>query len=201
MSLSTQDWILKKLSAHRGYSYVPPFIVMAFTFHREWEDDFIVWPLGIMIILVGVSVRLWATKHIGRRMPWMKKKGKKLVKTGPYAIVRNPLYAGNIIIASGLSILSELIWMVPILICYLFILYHLVVLYEEKKLLGRWGDEYQVYLTEVPRWIPKFRDFHKCKANGFKWTDSLRSELPSLLVLFLGIFVFVVKEILSPMFE
>jgi protein-S-isoprenylcysteine O-methyltransferase Ste14 len=201
MSFPVEHWILRKLSAYRGFFYVPPFTFMVFTFYKEWEEDLIVWPLGMMIILVGVSFRLWATKHIGRRMPWMNKKGKNLVRTGPYAIVRNPLYIGNIIIASGLSIFSELIWMVPILIFYLFILYHLVVLYEEKKLLGRWAEEYRAYLTEVPRWIPRLRDFHKCKANGFKWMDSLRSELPSLFVLLFGIFVFAAKEILSPMFE
>jgi protein-S-isoprenylcysteine O-methyltransferase Ste14 len=201
MSFPVQHWILRKLSAYRGFFYVPPFTFMAFTFYKEWEEDVIVWPLGMIIILVGVSFRLWATKHIGRRMPWMKKKGKNLVRTGPYAIVRNPLYIGNITIAAGLSILSELIWMVPILIFYLFILYHLVVLYEEKKLLRRWAEEYRAYLTEVPRWIPRLRDFHTCKANGFKWMDSLRSELPSLFVLLFGISVFAAKEILSPMFE
>jgi protein-S-isoprenylcysteine O-methyltransferase Ste14 len=200
MSFSAQHWILRKLSKYRGFFYVPPFIFMVFTFYKECEDDSIIWPLVITIIFVGALIRLWATKHIGRRMPWMKRKGKKLVRTGPYAIVRNPLYIGNIIIASGLSIFSELIWMIPILIFYLFILYHLVVLYEEKKLLVRWGDKYQAYLIEVPRWIPRLREFNKCKAKGFKWIDSLRSELPSLLLLLFGIFVFFAKEIFSPIF-
>jgi protein-S-isoprenylcysteine O-methyltransferase Ste14 len=201
MPLSVRDWILRKLSAYRGFFYVPPFSFMAFTFYKEWEEDLIVWPLGVMTILVGALIRLWATKHIGRRMPWMKKKGKNLVRTGPYALVRNPLYIGNIVIAVGLSFLSELAWCIPLVFLYLAILYNFVVLYEEKKLLQRWGEQYRAYLTEVPRWIPRLRGFYKCKTNGFKWRDSLRSELPSLFVLLFGISVFVAKEILSPMFE
>jgi len=197
MSYSVQDRILRKLSSYRGFAYIPPFSFMAITFYKEWEDDFIVWPLGIIIILVGALIRLWATKHIGRRMPWMKKKGKQLIKTGPYAIVRNPLYIGNIIIATGLSILSELIWIVLLIIMYLFILYHLVALYEEKKLLERWGEEYSTYLSEVPRWIPNLKGLNLAKSGGFKWWDAVRSETPSVYVCLLAIFIFMMKELLS----
>jgi protein-S-isoprenylcysteine O-methyltransferase Ste14 len=170
---------------------------MAITFYMECEDDFIVWPLGIIIILVGAFIRLWATKHIGRRMPWMKKKGKELIKTGPYAIVRNPLYIGNIIIATGLSIFSELIWIVPLIILYLFILYHFVALSEEKKLLKRWGTEYSTYLSEVPRWIPNLKGLNLAKSGGFKWWDAIRAEIPSAYVCLLAIFIFLIKELLS----
>lgn len=197
MFCSVQDWVLKKLSSYRGFAYIPPFIFMAITVYEECEDDLIVWPLGITIILVGALIRLWATKHIGRRMPWMKKKGKKLIKTGPYAIVRNPLYIGNIIIAMGLSILSELIWIVPLIIMYLFILYHLVALYEEKKLLERWGKEYSAYLNEVPRWIPNLKNLKLTKSGGFKWWDAIRSEIPSVYVSLFAISMFALKEFLS----
>jgi len=129
----------------------------------------------------------------------MKKKGKTLVNMGPYAIVRNPLYIGNIIIATGLSVLSKLIWFTPFVILYFFTLYHFVVLYEEKKLSERWEDDYLAYFKEVPRWIPKLRNLHRFKANGFKWTQALRSELPSLIYILFGIFAFVLKEILSNM--
>jgi len=201
MFLSIQDRILEKLSAYRGFFYLPPFSLMAITFYKEWEDDSIIWPLGIGIILIGLLIRLWATKHIARRMPWMKKKGKKLVKTGPYAIVRNPLYIGNISIAMGLSVLSELAWFLPFVFLYFFILYHSVALYEEKKLLGRWGDEYRAYLKDVPRWIPRLKNLDEVKANKFSWTDALRSEAPSILVILFGIFIFFLKEILSPLVE
>ena len=200
MFYSVQDWILRKLSSYRGFAYIPPFSFMTITFYKEWEDDFIVWPLTIIIILVGALIRLWATKHIGRRMPWVKKKGKILLKTGPYAIVRNPLYIGNIIIATGLSILSELIWIVPLIIMYLFILYHLVARYEEKKLSERWGEEYSAYLSEVPRWIPNLKNLNLAKSGGFKWWDAIRSEIPSVYICLLTIFVFVMKEFLSDMY-
>lgn len=199
MFASGKYQISRGLSTYRGYFYLPLFSVMAITFHREMEYHSIIWPLGIIIIMIGIGIRLWATKHIGRRMPWMKKKGKKLVKTGPYAMVRNPLYIGNIVIATGLSILSELIWVIPLVILYLFTLYHLVALCEEKKLTERWENDFLAYMDEVPRWIPKFKNLNEAKEGGFKWIEAIRSEVPSLYVLLFGIFIFVLKGFLSHM--
>ncbi len=199
MFFSFRDKILKKIASFRSFLYLPPFVVMGMTYYNEMENDFIIWPLGIAIIFIGFLIRLWSTKYIGRRTPSMKKKGKTLVDTGPYAIVRNPLYIGNIIIATGLSVLSKLIWFTPFVILYFFTLYHVVVLYEEKKLSERWEDEYLAYFNEVPRWIPRLRDLHRFKANGFKWIQALRSEIPSLIYILFGIFVFVLKDILGNM--
>ncbi len=172
---------------------------MGLTFYNTMENDLILWPLGISIILIGFLIRLWSTKYIGRRNPSMKKKGKELINTGPYAIVRNPLYIGNIIIATGLSVLSKLIWFTPFVMLYFFVLYHVVVLYEEKKLSERWEDGYLTYFNEVPRWMPRLRNLHCSKADGFKWIQALRSEIPSLIYILFGIFIFVLKEILSDM--
>ena len=197
MSASFWDWVLENLFTYRGYLYVPPFSVMAVIYYHEWEDDVLMWSLGAGIALIGFLIRLWATKHIGRRMPWKKRKEKKLVRTGPYAIVRNPLYIGNILIAGGLSVISELIWFIPFVILYLFSAYHMVALYEEKKLTERWGHEYQNYLREVPRWIPKLKDLHQVQEGGFRWIDAIRSEIPSLYVILCSMVVFGLKEILE----
>jgi len=197
MSFSIRYKIMKGLSTYRGFFYIPLFGMMAIFFHHETKYHSILWSAGIALMLIGASIRLWGTKHIGRRMPWMKKKGKQLVRTGPYAMVRNPLYIGNIIIATGLSLLSELIWFAPLVILYFFILYHLVVLYEEEKLSERWGEDFRRYLEEVPRWIPKLNNWPATKEGGFRWINALRSEIPSLYVALLGIFVFVLKWYLS----
>jgi protein-S-isoprenylcysteine O-methyltransferase Ste14 len=195
MSSSVSNWILRKLSAYRGFAYVLPFGLMTVITYGEWEQDALLWPIGAAIIIPGVLIRLWATKHIGRRMPWIKK-GKYLIKTGPYAIVRNPLYVGNIMIAVGLSLFSELVWFVPIVFIYLFTLYHLVAQFEEKKLSDRWGEDYLAYLREVPRWIPRIGGFRAIKTGGFKWGDAFRSEVPSLYVVTFAILIFVLKEFL-----
>ena len=192
-----KEMILKKLSAHRAFAYIPPFAFMMISFHNDIEYGYIIWPLGISIILLGVGIRVWSTKHIGRRIPTMKKKGKELVRTGPYAIVRNPLYIGNIMIATGLSILSGFIWLIPVLILYFFILNHFVVLYEEKKLLSRWGDEYQTYLNEVPRWMPRVRESHGVKISGFTWIQAVKVEVPSLSVILLVVAIFVLKDFIN----
>jgi protein-S-isoprenylcysteine O-methyltransferase Ste14 len=168
------------------------------TFYKETEDELTIWSLGFAIITPGFLIRLWATKHIGRRMPWVKKE-KKLVKTGPYSLVRNPLYIGNIIIAIGLALFSELIWFIPLTFFYLFTLYHLVARYEEKKLLERWGKEYAVYLGEVPRWIPKLKNLHRATEGGFHWLHALRSEIPSFYVILFSILIFFLKEVISDM--
>jgi len=114
---------------------------------------------------------------------------------------QNPLDIGNISIAMGLSVLSELPWSIPLVFIYFFTLYHLVAVYEEKKLLDRWGDEYQVYMNEVPRWIPKLKNLNKNQISGFPWKVALRIEFPSLLVILFGISFFFIKDILSPLLK
>jgi protein-S-isoprenylcysteine O-methyltransferase Ste14 len=188
--------ILRKLSAYRVFAYVPPFVFMMICFYGETEQDWIIWPLGISIVLLGATVRVWSTKHVGRRMLRVKKKGKMLVRMGPYAIVRNPLYIGNILIATGFSMLSELIWFVPFVFLYFFLLNHFVVLYEEKKLLDRWGDEYQTYLNEVPRWMPSFKDWHGVKIDSFTWIQAVKAEVPSLFLILFGVAIFVLKDLI-----
>ena len=198
MSFFDSDWIFRKSFAYRGYAYILPFGLMAIITYAEWEQDIILWPLGFAILIPGILIRLWATKHIGRRMSWIKK-DKKLVKTGPYAMARNPLYVGNLMIVVGLSIFSELAWFLPLVFSYFFILYHLVILHEERKLSERWGEEYSAYLKAVPRWIPKIKHVPDFAEGDFKWIQALRSELPSYYLIFFSVLVFVAKEVLSDM--
>jgi protein-S-isoprenylcysteine O-methyltransferase Ste14 len=169
---------------------------MTISSHNEIVDGHIVWLVSIAIILFGFGIRLWATKHIGRRMLWMKKKGKQLIRMGPYAYVRNPLYIANIIIAAGFSILSKTFWFVPFSTLYFFLVYHFVILYEENRLLKKWGDEYQAYRDEVPRWIPRLKKFYGIRDNGFKWIESFKAELPSLSFILFGIFIFALRDLI-----
>jgi protein-S-isoprenylcysteine O-methyltransferase Ste14 len=127
---------LKPMFKWRGYFYVPALLVMTMCFWNEYENDLIIWSTGPFLMALGLVIRIWATKHIGKRIPRKYRNGRvlHLVKTGPYGFVRNPLYMGNIAAMMGLCVLSELLWFIPIVFVYFLLLYSLVVRFEEYKL-------------------------------------------------------------------
>ena len=114
--------------------------------------------LGLFLISFGAvllitCVRLFSRIGEGTLAPWVPTK--KLVISGPYQVVRNPMISGVLFILLGesilLSSLSIFIW---------FILASLVnhiyfIKSEEPGLLARFGDEYRIYMENVPRWIPR----------------------------------------------
>ena len=78
----------------------------------------------------------------------------EVIRKGVFSVVRHPVYFGEILLYLGLllfsmSIASAIIWILTII----FLDY--IARYEEKILLDHFGEEYRVYMNEVPRWIPK----------------------------------------------
>ena len=176
----------------RGYLVAPPLILALFCFSLETEMDYLIWPLGISLVLTGVFLRIWAQQHLHYRL----KVRKCLTITGPYALVRNPIYVGNILICLGAIITSELLWLAPITLFYCFSIYSLVVHYEEEHLLKKYGEAYQRYLSEVPRWLPRTIRFENLKLINRYLLTSVIAEIHCPLVLL----PYVLKELLSPWF-
>src|SRR2546426_9190471 len=81
-----------------------------------WVDAFLglrtilAWPynyLGIVPILGGVALRFWASSTIfntGNGTPLYTRPAKALVTTGPYRLIRNPLYLGGFLIYLGIIV-------------------------------------------------------------------------------------------------
>ena len=114
---------------------------------------------GIAIVATGgyLAVRtaaLFTTSGEGTPAPWQPPE--KLVVTGPYRIVRNPMITGAILILLGESVLFNswliFLWMI------LFLAGKMIYLpfVEEKELVERFGESYLVYRDQVPRWVPRF---------------------------------------------
>jgi len=78
-----------------------------------------------------------------------------LVASGPFALVRNPLYVGNILLWVGFALTARLVWLAPLAAVLLGAEYHAIVRWEEQLLVSRLGDAYRAYTVRVPRWIPK----------------------------------------------
>jgi protein-S-isoprenylcysteine O-methyltransferase Ste14 len=190
--------VLRRIHKWRGrLAYVPPLIVMTVCFWGEYENDLIIWPLGLSLLGLGFVVRIWATRHIGRRIPRKHRGGciHPLVITGPYSLVRNPLYLGNMIGMMGLCVLSKLVWLMPAVFIYAFFIYSLVVRYEEYKLLALFGKGYETYCQHVPRWIPRFTSLRSKEGWGFKWSKAITGELRGVASTFPMILILLAKEL------
>jgi len=142
---------LKAVFAWRGPVAALPVIFSISCFVGEYENDLVIWPLGVLLFVMGWALRMWAQKHLGYRL-----KIKRTVTTsGPYTLVRNPIYIANTLVIVGTVVMSEVLWMIPVTLLWCALVYSLVVHYEEQHLAAKYGDDYLDYLTAAPRWVPR----------------------------------------------
>jgi hypothetical protein len=124
-----------------------------------------------------------------------------LIATGPFGLVRNPLYIGNILVWVGFAITARLLWFAPIVLVLLALEYHAIVRWEEQLLESRRGQEYRDYCARVPRWIPRrtrgarSQDTYSATERGFSWSDTLFSERGTLIAIVLGYVLLYLKSI------
>ena len=59
---------------------------------------------GLIVALAGEVLRLWAVRHIGTVSRTRSTRMGPFITTGPYALVRNPLYVGNLCLWTGVVI-------------------------------------------------------------------------------------------------
>ncbi len=182
--MSALKWVYRL----RGYLVTPPLILTLIWFDWEIEEPFVL-PLGISFFLMGVILRLWAQQHLKYGL----KVRKCLTTTGPYSFVRNPMYIGNVLICLGATVISELLWFVPITLFYYSWIYSLVVRYEEAHLSEKYGEPYRRYVLEVPRWFPKVLHFKNLGIINEYFRQSITVESLRLGLLLL----YVVKEIIG----
>ncbi|WP_157019410.1 methyltransferase family protein [Mesorhizobium xinjiangense] len=110
---------------------------------------------GIALILIGIGGRLWSTLYIGGR------KSAEVVSTGPYSVMRNPLYFFSSIAAMGIGAQTGSLVYTVIMPVLCALAFHFVTLREERYLRATLGAPYEAYLARVPRFCPKpwlFRD-------------------------------------------
>jgi hypothetical protein len=78
-----------------------------------------------------------------------------LATTGPYALVRNPLYTGSLLLITGLGMAAKLGWLLPGTIGWAFIVFAIACKHEERRLLAKYGEVYEAYRAQVPAWWPR----------------------------------------------
>ena len=145
--------------------------------------------IGVALTILGEMIRLWAVRYIGAVSRTRSERLGPLIAAGPFAIVRNPLYIGNIVLWVGFAVAAQLLWLVPIVIALLGIEYHAIVTWEEQLLEARLGEDYRTYAQRVPRWIPGGhrgdRGLRR-RPPSFGWRETLFSERGTIVAIAAG---------------
>ena len=101
--------------------------------------------VGLLISSLGLWLRGWATGHLA--------KDRQLARTGPYAYIRNPLYAGTLIVAAGVVIAARDL-VLGIIFLMAFSLVYLPVIELEEQHLRDIFPAYAAYAAQVNRLFP-----------------------------------------------
>jgi len=143
--------------------------------------------VGVPIVLLGELVRLWAVHHIGVISRTRSNRLGPLIDTGPFSLVRNPLYLGNVFLWLGFTLSARLVWLAPVVALVLAFEYHAIVGWEERLLESRLGAPYRAYVTRVPRWLPLLRaPVAPPAAARFSWSETFYSERGKLIAIAAG---------------
>jgi protein-S-isoprenylcysteine O-methyltransferase Ste14 len=139
---------------------------------------------AIFPLALGQGLRFWAAGFIPKYRTLVVG-APKLVIDGPYALMRNPLYAGNGMMGLGWALMAGWIWEAVFAVIY-FAVYALAIIpLEEKFLLDRFGDEYEAYRKSTPSLVPRPGNFKAglvLSLSGFDWKQSWFMERHSLCV-------------------
>lgn len=112
---------------------------------------------GTIVVVSGLGLVLWCVLTfaiVGKGTPAPFDPPRNLVVSGPYGVVRNPMYigAGLALVGASLYYGSSGLWVFTagfFLVVHLFILF-----YEEPTLRRMFGEEYETYTRRVGRYWP-----------------------------------------------
>jgi protein-S-isoprenylcysteine O-methyltransferase len=112
--------------------------------------------VGVAIVLAGVALRAWAILTLGRyfRREVTIEPGQRLVRRGPYRLLRHPSYTGLLLsfLGLGLAFGSWASAAVALLIVFVGMLPRIRV--EEGALARAFGAEYADYAGATARLLP-----------------------------------------------
>ena len=158
------------------------------------------WAIGLAFTALGESLRIWGAGHLV--------KNDVLTLTGPYAYVRNPLYAGTLLIGLGFALAAGGLAgsiVLPVGIA-LFFLYYFP--YKERiesaRLERFYGTPYTQYRAAVPALLPALSPWRPpsggAAASAFSWSAARfaeNDESGTLLAVVVGIVALALRPLLA----
>jgi protein-S-isoprenylcysteine O-methyltransferase Ste14 len=133
--------------------------------------------IGLPIAFVGMLVRLYASGFV--------MKNKELATHGPYALVRHPLYTGNILLLLGFSFGGATYWGLPLALVFFWFYYPPAIEYEDRKLHRLFGEQWEKWSRNVPALVPNVANAGRMSGGSWSLAKSMRQNGEGFIVVYI----------------
>lgn len=149
---------VQKLRVASGFG-----LLLAFAYLSQPTGDSLL--LGMPFALAGLWLRSWAAGYLA--------KNQDLATGGPFAYIRNPLYAGTCLVAFGI-VLASRSWLMAALFLLVLVFVYLPVVELEEQHLRRIFPAYAAYASRIHRFIPMCK--WRVTRGSFSWALWTRNQ-------------------------
>ena len=110
--------------------------------------------LGLVLFAAGLGFAIWARIHIGRNWgtPMSQKDDPELVTSGPYQLVRHPIYSGVLVAGIGTAVALSWSWLIAVALAGVYFIYSATI--EERNLTEQFPDSYPAYSRSTKMLVP-----------------------------------------------
>ena len=110
--------------------------------------------LGLVLFALGLGFAIWARMHIGRNWgtPMTQKDEPELVTSGPYHLVRHPIYSGILVAGVGTAVALSWLGLIAVVMAGLYFVYSATV--EERYLTEQFPEAYPEYKRSTKMLLP-----------------------------------------------
>jgi protein-S-isoprenylcysteine O-methyltransferase Ste14 len=125
----------------------------AFRSHRANTDPWLA-AIGLTMFGLGLGFAIWARLHIGRNWgtPMTEKREPELVTSGPYRLVRHPIYSGILLASVGTAVALNWVWLTVVGLAGIYFVYSAMA--EERYLAEQFPEEYPRYKRSTKMLVP-----------------------------------------------
>ena len=132
-----------------------PRIPLPWLYFQLWPAGYLPFWLGAALTAAGLLFAVWAREHLGRN--WSRsvsiKQGHELITTGPYAVVRHPIYTGILTGFLGMAIaISQVRGFIVFVV--IFLVFWLKLRMEEEWMRSQFGETYATYARQTAALVP-----------------------------------------------
>ena len=106
--------------------------------------------LGLSLLILALSFREFARAKTSLRPD---RRANALIRTGPFAYSRNPLYVAVVLLILGIGVWVNSTWIWVMVAPLVLVMNTAVIVREERHLEQRFGREYIDYKRAVRRWL------------------------------------------------